>query len=255
MGLLLNKNKLFLLFALLMCGRVYAGAGPEPTRRFEILMETSKKAELYKGYFFECKDNACSAFDTLKETSGQQFICNGSTCTAVAAGFSEYGKIAIRFSDKVRVSNVFTAKGYNASYTIHVLDDELVVEETTSFWRSTTDMADYFKFLLFSILLEIPFALILFRKWMVPLRHLVWVAVVNVFSLAIFQFVLLQFISSLVVAYAVGLLVVILLEAIALHFLSRKDLPMGKSLSLSIGANVLSFVVSGLLLLYFALFY
>lgn len=240
---------LLLFLGMLISIRLGADAGPKPTRSFVLEYATEEKPELYKGYFIECMDATCEKWDTLEEKGPQGFFCTESGCEAVAYGFAPYARIILRFSDTILVSNVFKAKGFRSTYKVEIRDTELLVTETTSFWAAEDKAASYFKYLLFNLIIELAFAIYFFRKWQVPMKNLQWIALANVISLAILQFIVLHFAPTFL-GLVLGEILVILLEAVTYQLLIREPLTMRRSLTLSALSNVVSFFV-GIVIFYF----
>ena len=233
--------RISLLFSALLFGlNAQADIGPKPARTFQLKYNFSPAPELYKGYYIECRDEACTTWDTLEAIGPQEFNCNGSTCTARAYGFSPYARIILRFSDTIMVSNVFEARGFNSTYDAVINETSLVVSETTSFWAAEDTVSTYSKFLLFTLLIESLLAIYFFRKWQISQKNLQWVALINIISLALLMFVVLRLLDGFI-GYFLGEVLVILIEAVAYQLLVRQNMTMKRALVLSLVANLVSF--------------
>lgn len=118
-------------FVLILGICAFADIGPKPTMRFQFTNETNKPVTIVKGQQLECKNSDCSKYKPLKEYGPQRFVCDDKlSCRSLAYGYpSDKHKLVIEFSDKIRESNVFEAKAYDAIFNVKITDDALVVEE------------------------------------------------------------------------------------------------------------------------------
>src|SRR5690606_19466539 len=111
---------------------------------------------------------------------------------------------------------------------------------------STRPFAVFIKFLLVTLLIELPFALYFFRRWKLPLSNWKWVALVNVISLILLLFVLRPLIENILLFYILGEILAIILEALGILLLTKSRISLKQSFTLSAFINVAGFLVGGL---------
>jgi hypothetical protein len=121
-----------LLLVGLPLGRARADLGPKPT--VEFYFEQGFEGDpltIVSGTLLQCDQPDCSDARPLPGNMGpQRFGCEGLTCSGLAYGFTEYGKLDITFSDgKVRQSNIFTISGMTSIYDVTINENDLVVTE------------------------------------------------------------------------------------------------------------------------------
>lgn len=109
---------------------VYADIGPKPSIEFEFAFETSETLSILEGTLLQCSNSTCSDEHPLEELGPQSFSCSATECSGLAYGFSEYGRLSVRFSDGVlRESEVFKIEDFDARFRVTVHDDDLFVEK------------------------------------------------------------------------------------------------------------------------------
>jgi hypothetical protein len=130
------RRLLVLLVALLAVGlplgRARADLGPKPTVEFYFKQDfVGAPVTITAGTLLQCDQPDCSDAHPLPGNMGpQRFGCEGLTCSGLAYGFTEYGKLDITFSDgKERQSNIFTISGMTSNYDVTINENDLVVVE------------------------------------------------------------------------------------------------------------------------------
>lgn len=109
---------------------VSADIGPKPSIEFEFVFETSETLSILEGTLLQCSDLSCSDEHPMEELGPQSFSCSATECSGLAYGFSEYGRLRVRFSDGVmRESNVFKIEDFDARFRVTVHEDDLLVEK------------------------------------------------------------------------------------------------------------------------------
>jgi len=107
-----------------------ADIGPKPTMDFIFLHENNPPLTIIEGTLLECDDADCTQSAPLEEFGPQGFSCTDDRCSSMAYGYSEYHRLVIHFSDgKVRESNIFGNRFYDATYQVTIRADDLIVEE------------------------------------------------------------------------------------------------------------------------------
>jgi hypothetical protein len=139
--MIVKFTKLFLsllfLQLLLPARAVLADTGPKPTMDFEFKQEMpGEQVTITSGILYECEQSDCSDAAPLEELGPQRFTCEANSCYAMAYGFSPYHRLEIQFSDgQTRQSNIFETAMFNATYTVTVRPEDLLVEGQLSLDR------------------------------------------------------------------------------------------------------------------------
>jgi len=113
-------------------GRARADVGPKPTVEFSFKQEFSgPTVTITSGTLLQCDQPDCSDAHPLPGDMGpQQFSCEALTCSGLAYGFTDYGKLEITFSDgKTRQSNIFAIQSFESCYDVAIQENDLVVRE------------------------------------------------------------------------------------------------------------------------------
>ncbi len=104
--------------------------GPKPSMEFEFEYETDELLQIVEGTLFECSEPDCSDAKPLEALGPQRFTCEVNRCSSMAYGYSDYHRLAIRFSDgKTRESNIFESDSFSTTYRVVVREDELIVDK------------------------------------------------------------------------------------------------------------------------------
>jgi hypothetical protein len=128
---LIRLSLLLLFFQLLFPVHVVlADTGPKPTMDFTFQQELSGgQVTIISGILYECDQSDCRDAAPLEEAGPQRFTCQGTSCYAMAYGFSPYHRLEIEFSDgQTRQSNIFETAGFDSRYTVTIRPDDLLVE-------------------------------------------------------------------------------------------------------------------------------
>jgi len=168
-----NRTK-WLVFCMIACFlllpnySVRADIGPKPTMEFIFVQDNDPALVILEGTMLECEDANCSQAAPLEALGPQGFSCSSDRCSSMAYGYAPYHRLEILFSDgKIRESNIFEKRFFNASYQVTVRADDLVVK--SDIWKSSAASLNGFTFVL--MLLGIP---ILF---LIAIGALMWLSV------------------------------------------------------------------------------
>ena len=130
------RRLLILLIILLTVGlplsRARADVGPKPTVEFTFKQRFSgPPVTITSGTLLQCDQPDCSdAYPLPGDMGPQHFSCEVLTCSGLAYGFTDYGKLEITFSDgKTRQSNIFAIKSFKSFYDVAIQENDLVVTE------------------------------------------------------------------------------------------------------------------------------
>ena len=265
------KKYLTVLFGLLLLLPLTASAdiGPKPTLEMLIEYETSEPITIEKGYLLVCEDSACKNSRPLEELGPQYFECTQDECDSAAYGYGEYLQLKIKFSDKTRLSNVFTKDDYNGYYNVIVTDDALDVlpSENTSlnikggfFPGEGISFPDIFsheyKLVLFlaaltaTIVLELLAALIYLAITKKPMNILLFVFLANVITIPAVWW-LFPLLGSFWWVIVLSETFAIIFEALFIWGLARKNMSLGNAFFLSIIINIASFGMELLVFLFY----
>jgi hypothetical protein len=125
---------------------------------FIFVQENDPPLVILEGTLLECEDATCSRAEPLEALGPQGISCTSDRCSSMAYGYAPYHRLVIRFSDgKIRESNIFEKRFFNASYQVTVRADDLVVQP--DIWKSSAASLNGFNFML--MLLGIPILFVL----------------------------------------------------------------------------------------------
>jgi hypothetical protein len=250
---------LFLLAIFIPHPSVKADFGPKPSMDFYFQYQEDTIVAI-EGKLLVCTDKNCA----INEEFEGNFNCTPNSCAARTYRpwheFGEYHKIIITFNDGIRESNVFTKEGLDAQYEVKVEKDHLLVKEKINL--GTFSNSGFLVIFLASACLTIPVEIIvaLIYLWIIKGKKsfLVWVILVNIFSLPIVWFVLpliwvtlanifslplIQTISFYIIAETFAIVFEAILLALAGY---RLKIPMKHVILLSLVMNLASFTIGWL---------
>jgi hypothetical protein len=227
--------------ALLPLTTARADVGPKPTANFEFEYQIDP-VDIVEGQLIECEDEACENGDSLEELGPQNFECTPASCSSMAYGYADYMKLVITFTDRVRESNVFTKKAFNATYKVIVSESSLQVEEVRKIVPSGCCSA-----LAATIALELLIATVYVNAFHLSRTILRWVPLASVLTLPVvwLVFPLLPLSAGWVVGLSETFAVVF--EAGLIYLVTRRTTSLRYIAPLSLLMNGTSFLV-GLLL-------
>jgi hypothetical protein len=220
---------------------VQADIGPKPGMKFTFEFKTPL-VEIISGELIECEDSRCEAGVPLQKLGPQHFTCDSTGCNSTAYGYSEYQKIVITFSDKIRESNVFTKKQFNANYSVTVLDNSLEVKENDTAAPNPLCCPGF----LSTLVLETLLASVYLFAFHFPKTLLGWVPIASLLTLPFvwFAFPLLGLPGNMTVGvsetFAFGV------EGLFLYWITNRVIPFKHAILLSLMMNGCSFI-AGLL--------
>jgi hypothetical protein len=234
---------LLLLAALLIfrATEVQADLGPKPSMNFSFTYEIAE-IPINSGQLMECSDETCSDAHPLEEIALQNFSCSEYECHSQAYGYADYFRLVIQFSDRVRQSNVFTKKAFNAGYTVTVLEDALEVKENFKI----TSCCDCLSLWL-TLVIETLVASLYMTAFHLPRAFLGWIPLASLVTLPVvwLGFPLLPLPSTAVMGLSEVFAVVV--ETGLLHFLTFRRISLRQAFLLSLVMNMISFGI-GLLI-------
>jgi hypothetical protein len=217
---------------------VHADIGPKPTMEFTFEYEI-EPVSIVSGQLIQCDDEACTTGDPLEQVGPQEFSCGEQSCYSMAYGYSDYNKLVITFTDKVRESNVFTKRASEATFKVTVSESALLVEEVGSGIGNLGCCSG----LGATIAIEIVVAIIYLAAFHLPRTALGCVPVSSILTLPVVWFVFPNL--GLSNGWAIGLAegFAVLFEAGFIYLVLRKTIPLKHAAALSLAMNGISFLV------------
>jgi len=214
-----------------------ADTGPKPTEAFAFEYKIPK-VDIVSGQLLQCDDPDCQAGKPLTKGGPQNFTCTVDACQSLAYGYSKYQKLAITFTDGVRVSNVFTKGAFFANYTVTVLQGSLQVKETSGLVSRACCPS-----LGLTLVLETLLASIYLSVFHLPRSILGWVPVASLITLpfvwAVFPYLGLN--DWLTTALSESFAVVV--EAAFIYAVTSRAISLRHVVILSLAMNAFSFLV------------
>ena len=226
--------------ALLPLAIARADVGPKPSADFEFEYQIDP-VDIVAGELIQCDDESCETGDPLEELGPQHFECTATSCSSLAYGYATYMKLVVTFTDRVRESNVFVKKAFNANYKVIVLESSLQVEEVQIVPNCCCSALGA------TIALELLVATVYVSVFHLPRALLGWVPLGSVLTMPVLWFVfpLLPLSSGWVVGLSETFAVTF--EAGLIYLVTRRTTSLRHVAALSLLMNGASFLV-GLLL-------
>ena len=247
---------LIVLFSLLDIVVAKADVGPKPTMQMKLVFQGPPIAIL-KVDLLECQVADCADGKPLQQLGPQRIQCSADSCFSSAYGYSPFHKLVITFADRIRESNVFTKRAFDAQYTIAVSEISLTVEETFigSFGDFVLMGGNLGLIILPSLIVTIVVETLIAVLYLVITRQskrlLLWVPVINLITLPIlWLFVTTPILFNDSVGgwkLLIGEIAVVIVEAVFLRLISRKKLTLKHAVIMSIVMNGMSFLAGYLL--------
>ena len=225
-----------------------ADAGPRPSMKFNLVYKTNHPVKVLEGWQFESSFKSFNVYDTLLRKGPQGFKVSQDKASSVSYGYEDYHRIAIRFDDRKRESNVFADESFNSIYEVIVLDDRLEVRDVTPFMKDSSVWAAFIKALLLTLALELMVAFVYLKLAKKPAKILLYVILGNLITLPVVWFLFPLFLN-VGGALVVGELFAFITEALFLLLTCRQWFKPSGAFLLSFMMNVMSLLIGGLALL------
>lgn len=211
-----------------------ADIGPKPSMEFTFEYQIDP-VPIVEGELIECQDEACEEGQPLQEAGPQGFRCEEDTCSSLAYGYAPYHKLRITFADRVRESNVFTKRAFDAVFRVTVSESALLVEEVSG------GVCGCCPGLLFTLVVETFVASLYLSVCRLPRLALGWVPLASLLSLPVVWLVFprLPFPAGLVVGLSE--LFAVVSEAGLIYLAARRTMPLKHAAVLSLVMNSASF--------------
>lgn len=216
---------------------VYADAGPKLFPFTFDFHYDSKNNTIASGILLACKDVECQT-----PIASSELWCFPMQCVSYfEPPKAPYYKIKINFSDKTRVSNVFSQVRLSAIYDVEVREDGLEVKEIFNSGFSSLLVLFFVPALLITVITEKIIAGIFSKKWNVRLR---WIGRINIVSLAIVWYIFPTLPIPLKLVWTFAEIFVIIFETLLITFANKTlNISITQFLTLSTVANLASILV------------
>jgi len=218
---------------------VKADTGPKPGMSFTFDFKIPK-VDIVSGELIQCDDAACQNGSPLRQLGPQHFSCGVDSCDSTAYGYAEYNKLVITFSDRVRESNVFTKKAFNAQYTVTVLQDAMTVTEKASLLPGGNSLCC--PGLALTLVLETLLASLYFSAFQIPRTLLGWVPLASLITLPFVWFVFPLLGQSDGSTTAISESFAVIVEAAFIYLMAGRQISFKHVAALSILMNSISFM-------------
>lgn len=220
-----------------------ADLGPKPSMTFDI--SVPEGVSLIEGEQIECEDVECKKSQPLGEAGPQRFFCitQDKQCFSRAYGYALYHKLSLKFSDRTRESNVFTSRAFDASFSVKVVNEKVLIEEKKSEISGKDLFTPFFGATLITILIECVLAFFIFLIIKKPKKKRLLFAVLsgNIITLPFVWFAF-PLIQPTALAIPLAECFAVLFEAWWIWIIGKKQFSFPKSLFVSIALNILSVI-------------
>lgn len=238
-------KKIFLTMTLFLTSlTTWAEVSPLPEIQFNFIYNTQAKPLIQPtaSEFIGCKDRLCVESSPLGVYGSQRMECGGGACNAVAYEFEPFARLIISFEDgSTRMSNIFELSNQLIhKFNVYVNQDNLSVEPVdTPPWESLWKRPQAWGALLLILSLELlcAAAFILYTKKRFTILY--GVAIANVITALITWCFLVHFVAQSALWWLFG----VVLEAIIIRLINRKDITLKDAGTLSIMTNVTSYTL------------
>lgn len=240
-----GRRVAFRVLALLLCmGTAAADIGPKPSMSFRLKYQTSAPVQLLSGEQMQSFDPGFADARPLAAFGPQGFSARQDHCFSSAYGYAPYQKLVLKYSDRVRESNIFSSVPGDVTYDVLVTDTALIVGSPTLGERQ---MGQFLNALRVTLVVELLVAIVFVAVCRLPWVVLLGALLANVLSLSFIWLVLPRLGLASTPGFASMELLVVAFEAALIFALHRPKLSLRRALLLATLMNVAS-VVAGLFL-------
>ena len=222
----------------------WAEVSPLPESHFNFIYNTQEQPLIRPeaSEFVVCQDRLCMQASALGIYGSQRMQCGPGACTAVAYEFDPFARLVISFEDgSIRTSNIFEIpSGLIHKFNVYVEKDALNVQPVDtppaeSLWKRPQAWGALALILGLELLCAAAFILYTKKRFTI----LYGVAIANLVT-AIFTWC---FLVHHVAQSALWWVCAVVLEAILIWLINRKDISLKEAGLLSIMTNVTSYTL------------
>lgn len=223
---------------------IRAEVSPLPEIQFNFIYNTEQKPLINPraSEFIGCKDRLCVQTEPLGIYGSQRMDCGPGTCTATAYEFEPFARLIISFEDgSTRMSNIFALSNELIhKFNVYVNQDMLTIEPvdtpaSESLWSRPQAWGALALILVLELLCAAAFILYTKKRFTI----LYGVAIANVITAVVTWSFLVHYVAQSALWWLFG----VVLEAILIHIINRKDISLKDASMLSIMTNVTSYTL------------
>ena len=215
----------------------HADTGPKPSADFEFKYEI-ERVRIVDGQLLVCDDKDCTQSHPLEQAGPQHFTCSDYSCNSLAYGYGHYLKLVITFEDRVRESNVFEKRDFEAKFVVTVTESGLKVREKTIVFTGEFVFA-----LIFTPLSETLAASFFWRRYALPILRLIGVPIASLITLPVIWFGFARWFGDNVLVIGLGEIFAVAFEAAFLVAINRGKLTRYRATVISVVMNAVSFLL------------
>ncbi len=238
------KKILITLTVLLASLSTWAEVSPLPEIQFNFIYNTEQKPLINPNAseFIGCKDRLCIQTEPLGTYGSQRMECGPGTCTATAYEFEPFARLIMSFEDgSTRISNIFALSNELIhKFNVYVNQDNVTVEPidtppTESLWSRPQAWGALALILVLELLCAAAFILYTKKRFTI----LYGVAIANVITAVVTWSFLVHYVAQSALWWLFG----VILEALLIRAINRKDISLKEASMLSIMTNVTSYTL------------
>ncbi len=223
---------------------IWAEVSPLPEIQFNFIYNTEQKPLINPraSEFIGCKDRLCVQTEPLGIYGSQRMDCGPGTCTATAYEFEPFARLIISFEDgSTRMSNIFALSNELIhKFNVYVNPDTLTIEPvdtpaSESLWSRPQAWGALALILVLELLCAAAFILYTKKRFTI----LYGVAIANVITAVVTWSFLVHYVAQSALWWLFG----VVLEAIFIHVINRKDISLKDASMLSVMTNVTSYTL------------
>lgn len=238
------KKILLMLAACFIALTAWAEVSPLPEIQFNFIYNTQEKPliEPAGSELLVCQDRLCAKSNPLGVYGSQRLLCTSGACTAVAYEFEPFARLLITFGDgSSKASNVFeVSEGLIHKFNVYVNTNGLFVEPIDTpyiepLWKRPQAWGALCLILILELLSAAAFLFYTKKRFTI----LYGVAIANLATAIITWGFLVHYVAQSALWWVFG----VVLEAILIRLINRKDISLKDAAILSVMTNVTSYTL------------
>ncbi|MCJ7570236.1 MAG: hypothetical protein MUO58_22205 [Anaerolineales bacterium] len=241
---------MLLMAALVPLSTASADIGPHPSLTFKFdFSALPAEPTIEQVLLYQCDDVNCSSKQVLPEVPGQYWECDVDGCYVSLLTGGKAWQIEASLADQSLLSEPFVKQGFYSTYRLVFFQDALKVElvsaeDLIADPIPTTESDSLARMLIagmLTILIEIPLAAFMFRRFDLSYKNLLWVVVGNILSIPVVWLILPVFQLADWITLTAILFTSTALETLVLGLLGGVRLSWNKALIIAAVMNSVSF--------------
>ncbi|MBR5151454.1 MAG: hypothetical protein IKW71_01310 [Elusimicrobiaceae bacterium] len=238
--------KKILLVLLVFVGAIVAQAevSPLPEIQFNFIYNTPVHPLIspQNSELMLCKDSLCTQPTALGVYGSQRMQCGGGACTAIAYEFEPFAQLLVGFEDGItRTSNIFPVDNTLIhKFNVYVETDKLVIEPVAAstlepLWKRPQAWNALLLILVLELLAAAAFIFYTKKRFTI----LYGVAIANLITAMVTWGFLVHYVAQSALWWLFG----VVLEALLIRLINRKDITLKDAGILSVLTNVTSYTL------------